>query len=188
MDVPPFRIIVRKFLLTRLCLERLRSEHKEDKRTERSIRTSRLLRSSAPRSMPILSISSYILSMLTSVSFASRSAARSCSSTVSSIASVSVRDSVRGRCGLSCSCCWRSNRFCRERSVLADAHRIWARISSCELRHLSWNSCDGTCQLDDRRPMPPGKRKTTDLNNGIAQVFRPGERQVIGQQLCVSVC
>jgi hypothetical protein len=140
-----FPLVKGKFLPCKLLATFKPQFETEAIRTERSIRTSLLLLSSVSRSTPIRSISSYTLKTLTRTSFASSSAASSCSSTVSSMTSsecISARESVRVRCGLRVSCCCRSSRRCRERSAPADAHGICARMSSCELRHFSWNSYD----------------------------------------------
>ena len=112
--------------------------------TERSIRISRLLRSSASRSMPTRSRSSYSLSASSNSSLEARMAARSFSSVVKRSESLSFFG-LGGSCSRSRSTDCRPSlslglsvvvlpAASRERSAWAKAHGICAEMSSCEAR------------------------------------------------------
>ena len=132
-----------------------RLEEGHDALTERSILTSRLLISSASRSIATRSKSSYTRNALTRTSFASRSAARSSSSTVSSVGGVTFvtcKLPGAGTC-LTVAASSASSRACRLLSAPADAQGICASISSWLLRHLSWNSYRGHLSTSVLSPM-----------------------------------
>jgi hypothetical protein len=103
--------------------------------TLRSILVSFRLWSSAFRSIPTLSRSSYCCNASMSSAFAASSAANSFSSVVSSTGeSSSVRRSTSFRCLPLTGSSWFLG--ARDFSAPAEAQDIWANISSCEARDL----------------------------------------------------
>jgi hypothetical protein len=102
--------------------------------TLRSIFASFLLWSSAFRSIPTLSKSSYCCNASMSSAFAANKDARSCSSIVSSTGESSSfsRMGSFGNLFSRLFCCFSTRDF----SAPAEAHGIWANISSCDARDL----------------------------------------------------